>query len=51
MFELYEQPGFLTVSHLQPVRVGFNPVAFVARYNLRKIVQRGFYVNPTAASG
>jgi phosphatidylethanolamine-binding protein (PEBP) family uncharacterized protein len=44
-FELYEQPGFLTIE--PPPRVGFDVSAFIRKYNLRNVSQRGFYLNPT----
>jgi phosphatidylethanolamine-binding protein (PEBP) family uncharacterized protein len=47
MFELYEQPGFLTIKS-PSTRVGFNPDTFVHNYKLRKVAQQGFYINPRA---
>ena len=45
LFEIYEQPGFLTI-HPPSDRSGFDPVDFVRRYRLQKLAKRGFYVNP-----
>lgn len=45
LFELYEQPGFLTFDSIGS-RSGFDPAGFVAAHSLRKVGQRGFYVNP-----
>jgi phosphatidylethanolamine-binding protein (PEBP) family uncharacterized protein len=43
MFELYEQPEFLTV-YPPASRSGFDPRAFTERHALRRVAQKGFYV-------
>lgn len=45
IFELYEQPGFLTFSP-PLLRSGFNPKEFGTAHKLRKLAQRGFYMIP-----
>lgn len=48
VFELYEQPGFLTLASGGSLnrRTGFDPEAFAKMHGLRKLAQRGFYINP-----
>lgn len=46
LFELYEQPEFLTLVEPIHNRSGFDPERFVQKYALTKIAQRGFYINP-----
>lgn len=46
LFELYEQPEFLTLVVPIQNRSGFDPARFVNKYGLVKVAQRGFYINP-----
>jgi phosphatidylethanolamine-binding protein (PEBP) family uncharacterized protein len=46
LFELYEQPEFLTLVEPLQNRSGFDPARFVHKYGLVKVAQRGFYINP-----
>lgn len=48
MFNIYEQPGILTNVPPPDNRSGFNPETFARIHKLRKLAQRGFYVNPRA---
>lgn len=50
MFEMYEQPGFLTDVSKPVDRSGFNPELFAQIHKLRKLAQRGFYVNPQSSA-
>jgi phosphatidylethanolamine-binding protein (PEBP) family uncharacterized protein len=46
LFELYEQPEFLTLVESILNRSGFDPARFAHKYGLVKVAQRGFYINP-----
>jgi phosphatidylethanolamine-binding protein (PEBP) family uncharacterized protein len=46
LFELYEQPGFLTISPSSITVTGFDPNDFVRQNKLHKLAKRGFYMNP-----